>query len=159
MAENSKKSQIVLIVALFLAAGAVAYYFRAGGGFHKANVNGWFVDEESNEESVRPLTDIPPVAGKSGKFTVVREFKYSDDSGKTFKVAYWFKYTDAMKKKLEETIAAGKSMADIETNTGELVRLPAAGSKWIPIGSAEGSTISQIPIPAGKEGQFMLAVP
>ncbi|MGN6369429.1 MAG: hypothetical protein ACTHN5_14315 [Phycisphaerae bacterium] len=157
MSESSGKIRGI-VTALVIIAAAVFLYIWRTGGVHASNGNGWFVDEETGEEMTMPQKMIPPLPGKSGKMTVVREFKYSDDGGKTYKVAYWYKYTDEMKKQLEDAIAAGHE-GDVETAPGELVRLPTKGSEWVPLGSDKGQQISHVDIPAGKEKDFLVAIP
>jgi hypothetical protein len=150
MAENSKSGKIVLVVALLVAAGGVTYYFRSPG-FHPSK-GAYYFDEETGEEMARPGTDVPPLIGKGGKPTIVREFKYSVDGGKTSKVAYYFKYTDDWKKKLEEAQAHGGS---VDAVLGELIRAPAPGSKWISFGSDEAQPIVHPDLPPNADVLIM----
>ncbi len=150
MAENSKTGKLVLVVALLVAAGGVTYFFR-GKGFNPPK-SAYYFDEETGEELVRPGTDVPPLPGKSGKPTVVREFKYSFDGGKTSKVGYYFKYTDDMKAKIEEAQAHGGSVDGV---LGELIRSPDAGSKWISIGSDEAQPIVHPDVPPNADVLIM----
>ena len=101
MPELRGSAGIGIAAVLLIAAGGIFYYFGGHRGYHAIN-SSYFVDEETGEESVHPLTDIPPLIGKSGKSTLVREVKYSLDGGKTVKVAYYLKFNDATKKKLED---------------------------------------------------------
>jgi hypothetical protein len=150
MAENKKAGKIVLSVALLVAAVGVTIYFRPKG-FHPPE-KAFFFDEETGEELIRPAGDIPPLPGKSGKPTIVREFKYSLDGGKTAKVGYYFKYTDDWKKKIEDAHAKG---GDVDGVLGELIRSPEKGSKWVSIGSDEAQPIVHPDIPANADVMIM----
>jgi hypothetical protein len=55
-----------------------------------------------------------------------------------------------MKKKIEDVIASGKSVGDMEIGSGQLVRSPAPNSKWVPAGSGDGQSIMQIDLSQGK---------
>jgi hypothetical protein len=149
MRQGVQKSGVWVAVALLAGAGFVAYRYAHSSGYHPPT-SAYFVDEETGEELVRPATDIPPLMGKSGKPTVVREFKYSVDGGKTSKVAYYFKYSDSMKEKLEAAIAAGKG-GDLDGNPGEWVRSPAPQSKWALLGTPEAQAISHVDLPPNAD--------
>ncbi|MGN6367439.1 MAG: hypothetical protein ACTHN5_04170 [Phycisphaerae bacterium] len=145
MADSSKKTAVVAVVALLLAAGAVLVY-NSRGTTPRASGLGYFVDDATGQETTRSVKDIPPVS-ENGK-TLVREVKYSLN-GKP-KAAYYYKFTDAMKKKIEDVIASGKDIGDMEIGSGQLVRSPAPNSKWVAAGSDEGQAIMQIDLSQGK---------
>ena len=158
MAESEGKGKLWVAVAILIAAAAIIIYFNRGHG-RSSIASYYFIDEETGEESVRPVSDIPPLPGKSGKPTVVREYKYSLDGGSTVKVGYYLKFDDGAKKKLEDLVAQGKNPNEIDTTSGQLVRSPDPGSKWVSIGSGEGQTITHLDIPQGKQDQFMAVLP
>jgi hypothetical protein len=149
MRNGIQKSGIWLAAILLAGAGVVIYHYVHPTGYHPPT-SAYFVDEDTGEEFVRPATDIPPLEGKNKKPTVVREFKYSLDGGKTSKVGYYYKYTESMKQKLDAAIAAGHG-GDIDGNPGELVRAPAAGNKWVLFGSPEADAITHVDIPANAD--------
>jgi hypothetical protein len=146
MSESGKKAPVIAVVVLLLAAGgAIIYNFRDSTP-HPSKY-AYFVDESSGQEYTRSINDIPPVTGSDGK-VLVREVKYSVDG--TPKVAYYYKFTDSMKKKLEEIISSGKEIGDTDVGSGQLVRSPAPGSKWLPATSVEGQALMQIDLSHGK---------
>jgi hypothetical protein len=90
--------------------------------------------------------------GKSNRETVVEVCKFSCDGGKTGKIAYYFKFTPEMKKKLETASVADRG--NIDQTVGELVRAPSARSKWLPFRSDEGGQITTISCPEGHDIQW-----
>jgi hypothetical protein len=117
---------------------------------------GYFVDEDTGEESVRPLTEVPPLTGTGGKETVVRAYKYNCDKNGAAKVAYYFKYTPEVKAKLQ-SLAGTAELGNYDPSNGELVRLPEKGSPWIPFKSTEAQkVITNFDCPAGHDISMMV---
>jgi hypothetical protein len=151
MAESGSKTGIWVVIVLLLALVAIVFY-NMRGSTPRASGLGYFVDEDNGQEYTRSVNDIPPVSGPNGK-PLVRAVKYSVDG--TVKTAYYYKFTDDMKKKIEDVIASGKSVGDMEVGSGQLVRGPGSGSKWVKAGTAEGQTVMQIDLSQGKEVQII----
>jgi hypothetical protein len=142
-------SVLVLAVVLYLAIGRKAKPVTGNTSL------AFFVDEETGVESSRPVTELPPLVGSSGKPTVVRAIKYSCDGGKTVTTAYWSKYTEAAQAALKSLPEEDEKRSMIG-NQGELVRSPQKGSQWVHINSAEGRKISEIPTcPSGEAPIFI----
>src|SRR4051812_265814 len=96
-----KKFGLAIVVALLVLAG-LSYWFRSGrppAPLSQGN-KAFFVDEESGDESVGDINAIPPLAGKSGKLTVVRVVKYTCDGGKTKKALFYAKYPEEVQAEL-----------------------------------------------------------
>jgi len=127
---------VVLVFALLFAA------FQCRGKSHAPEVakyfKAFFIDEETGEESVRSVNDYPPLMGKSGKRTVVRAYKFTNDGGKTVVIGYLEKYSDEAIEVLTTSKNAGHKMNIL--NAGPLIRLPSANQEWVERNS-----------PAGKE--------
>ena len=121
----------------------------------KVLTSAYFVDEETGVEMVRPMSDIPPLKGASGKETVVREFKYSDDGRATVKVAYLIKFTPETQARMEGMTQAVRERFDAPGGT--LVRSPAAGSKWVAWSSEAGQAVTTIH--PGEGGDFAAVFP
>jgi len=140
----------VYVAAMAIVLAGVIYYLSAnrGPGIGAAPRSAFFVDEETAAESVRPISDVPPLPGASGKDTLVGEYKYSVDGGKTAKVGYYYKYMPDMKKKMEAT-PAGQAPA-FDPAQGELVRSPERGSRWVRFDSDEGQALVGVHAPAGQ---------
>jgi len=95
----------------------------------------FYVDEETGEEFVRPVDQLPPLMGPSGRPTLVRAYKFSADGGTTAPVVYLEKYPDEVLDELKtSTDDARKS--DL-LSQGLYIRLPSDGSKWLPKNSPE----------------------
>ena len=102
------------------------------------------MDEETGVEMVRPMSDIPLLKGASGKETVVREFKYSDDGRATVEggVSDQVYAGDAGED--------GRGMTQAERDRfdarreGRWCGRPAAGSKWVAWSSEEGQAVTTI---------------
>src|SRR5580704_8056215 len=107
MREFINKHGTVIGAALLVAAALVIYFFYLRKGSGPTNL-AYYIDEETGEESIHPRTDLPPLIGKSGRPTVVEEFKFTCDGGSTVKVAYYFKFTDSAKKRFDDLVASGK---------------------------------------------------
>jgi hypothetical protein len=152
---KSKKSNLPLwgAIGLLALAGAIVYYGMKGTRPHASSM-AYFIDEETGEESTRPVNDIPPLLGKGNRASVVREVKYSVD-GKV-KTAYYYKFTDAMKKKIEGVIAGGGNIGDMDVGPGQLVRSPDPGSKWVNVVSEGGQSVSHIDLSQGKDIQVVV---
>jgi hypothetical protein len=110
-------------------------------------VKAFYIDEDTGAESVLPITSVPPLLGATGKPTLVQAFKYSCDGGKTTKVAYLMKYTDAGKQYLESK-KKNQPFAFLGANT--LVRSPDPGSPWVPQNSKEGAQVIVVNCPTGQ---------
>ncbi|MCL2645722.1 MAG: hypothetical protein FWD61_01810 [Phycisphaerales bacterium] len=135
----NKYAVYIIVVALAI---AVVSYLRSGrqskSQFLPEYTLAWYVDEETNEESVRPISELPPLPGKSGKLTVVRAIKVTYDDGQTSQTVYLEKFTPEAQERLSKL-----AVDDIQRDTffGKLVRLPEPGSHWVPADSSEGTQI------------------
>ena len=150
MREFLQKHGIYVAVGALVLAGLV--YYGMAGRAGRVPTRAFFFDEESGEELARPNTDVPPLMGKSGKETVVETFKYSCDGGKTSVVAYYYKFTPEMKRKLESTPMNERGTVD--GTGGELkVRLSRRWRReWVPMRSEQGQQIiTNINCPPGKD--------
>jgi len=158
----------VHIAVVFFVIALLAVVFRCSGGPSNqpyvdtflGNRNlAFFVDEETGEESVHAVSEIPPLVGKSGKPTVVKALKFSTDGGKTAKAHYYLKYTEESKAELE-SLAATDPQAEARRMTlereGLQVRSPAPESPWVRLHSSEGLAITTFPTsPDGKQATFV----
>jgi len=123
---------------------AVILYFVMGSSAKAPSSNdvkAFYLDEETGEESLHPVSQVPPLIGKSGKPTVVQAIKYSCDGGKTKKIAYLRKYTPEAKEALDRAYAT-QTNPGINARANELVRLPEKGNEWYPVQSNEGATVT-----------------
>jgi hypothetical protein len=105
---------------------------------------GFFVDEETNDESVHSIDEIPPLMGKSGRPTVVRAMKFSCDNGRNPKTIYLLKYTPEAQEQLKAMQPDDLNRSNVMTK-GELLRLPAPGSPWVSAESDEGAIVRTLP--------------
>ena len=134
----------VLVVAGLVVIGAVVVLLRGRSSTPTPyETKAYFIDEETGAESVRPMTDIPPLIGAGGKPTVMLARKFSCDQGKTSKVGFLVKYTPEAKAALD-AMYASKDQKPAEINIGlhTLVRSPEAGSQWFFLNSDGGSKVT-----------------
>ncbi|MCL2639372.1 MAG: hypothetical protein FWD53_00855 [Phycisphaerales bacterium] len=95
----------------------------------------FYVDEETGEEDAFPLSELPPLAGKSGNLTMVRAYKFSTDGGASSFIVYLEKYSDVA---LEELKTTDDELRKSELlSNGLMIRLPGEGKKWIRKNSPE----------------------
>ncbi|MGN6368287.1 MAG: hypothetical protein ACTHN5_08520 [Phycisphaerae bacterium] len=137
-------------VALLILATAAGAFVMNWPRSPKVLTSAYFVDEATGEETVRPMSDIPPLKGAGGGETVVREFKYTEDGRATVKVAYYIKYTPETQAKLQG-MKTQEERDQYDATEGTLVRSPAPGSKWVEWGSPEGQEITTIHPGEGKD--------
>lgn len=128
---------------------AILLFNRSGLPNVKENPSyGFYVDEGTGEEVVRPVTEVPPLAGKDGKATVVRAVKFSCE-GKQAEVGYFMKYPPAVQSSLQSMAFDDVRRPDL-LETEQLVRLPRTGSPWVKGSTEEGEKIKQGPPCSGK---------
>jgi hypothetical protein len=136
----------VIVVAL-----VVAWFFTGTSAPPTGDLSqGFFIDEETGEESVHPITAIPPLMGKSGKPTVVRAYKFSCEGGKNPQTIYLQKYIPEAQERLKN-MSPDDLDRDRVMSRGELVRLPGKDKPWVRGTSTEAIPIRTLPdCPGGK---------
>ncbi|MCL2645396.1 MAG: hypothetical protein FWD61_00150 [Phycisphaerales bacterium] len=149
------KYGIYLVVVLFALVALVIWINakRASSGTGRSNM-GFFIDEETGEESVRSLSELPPLMGKSGRPTVVRAMKYgfADNSDKRSdeRTVYLTKFTPEVQEALK-TLPENDPKRPELFFSGQLVRSPQPDSKWILLNNPASQAITVLPNPpAGK---------
>jgi len=142
---------VIVIAALLVA-------FRGGkpNVIDVKSVKGFYVDDETGEEFVRPVDPLPPLMGNTGRHTLVEAIKFTTDDGATVVTAYLQKYSDEAIEELKSLSEDDIHRADILEN-GRLIRLPGDGQKWVPLNSHEGQQILHTPIPG--EGPLKRVLP
>jgi hypothetical protein len=146
----NKHGKYVAIAAILL---AVVIYFVFGRGPGEPNIQkAFFVDDETGETFTLGLSEgfAPRNNPNTGKPTLVQVVKYSCDGGTTSKDAYYVKYSDGVKKQLDENFAKTGKIAGIDVSLGTWVRSPAKGSKWLQGGSTESAQVMSIKCPSGE---------
>lgn len=103
----------------------------------------FFVDlDDLTKVTVRPRTDIPPLANEKGEQTIVRAVFMTQSDVASKQLVYLEKYTPEIKEQLEGMVRSGASWVESgEIAAGHLVRAPATGSPWVPMDSVEGCRI------------------
>ncbi len=127
----------------------------------------YYIDEETNEESIQSINEIPPLVNpKTGKATLVRASYYScGNCKKDRKLAYLEKFTPKAKEALEKQRKATQEgqppMEDMSIQMqGYLVRSPEPNSKWFLAESDTGRQItSTIACPNGDNTNLKLCLP
>jgi len=99
----------------------------------------FYIDELTGEESVRSTNEYPPLIGKSGKRTLVRAYKFTNDGGKTSFISYLEKYSDEEIEILTTSTNDAHKMNIL--NKGPLIRRPGAGQEWVPYNSITGEQL------------------
>jgi hypothetical protein len=118
--------------------------------------NAFYVDEETSEELVRPVTEIPPLIGKSGKPTLVRATKISCDGGKTSRIAFLESFTPEAQAQLKTLPPESTQRIDV-IRRGAIIRLPEPGSPWVLDSSSEGQRIREnVSCPSGATPTLVL---
>jgi hypothetical protein len=136
------KYGVYLVAVAFVVAGIVWFFFGRGGHLPQS---AFFIDEDTGQESVRPVTDIPPLIGAKGNPSLVKVYKYSTDGGKTVHVGYYLKFTPEMKAKMEELQQHPDPNSQLQPGSAMLVRKPESGPPgWVKISSSEGQKIVDI---------------
>jgi hypothetical protein len=106
--------------------------------------NAWFMDEQTGELIVEPATAIPPLLNKNHQPALVRAIFVTGAGDKDRKLAYLEKYTPEAQAAFADVRSGAQPPTPaflLTTQTGHLIRLPAAGSPWVRAGSAEGVAI------------------
>lgn len=151
MQENSMVVSVVM--GILLLCGVMLIGYEAGWFTHKPRGPSgvYFIDEETDEVTVQPATEIAPLKGSGGKMTVVNVVYYTCTTCAARKPAYYMKYTDEAKAYIEQhrndppppgdrPKPLDLVMAQLR-QTGQLVRLPERGSPWVLMVSPEGLQI------------------
>jgi hypothetical protein len=149
MSDKMKRYSMPLLAVAILATAAGVFIMNRPRS-PKALTSAYFIDEETGAESIRPMSDIPPLKGPGGKDSIVREFKYSDDGHATVKTAYYIKFTPQTQAKLQ-SMATQAERDQYDATAGTLVRSPTPGSKWVPWTSPEGQAVTTIHPADGKD--------
>jgi hypothetical protein len=137
----NKNGKWVAIVVLVLA-GAIFFFTNRGSA--KKPASGFFIDEDTGVESVRPVTDVPPLIGAKGNPSVVKVYKYRVEGKPEVKVGYYIKFTPEMKAKMEDMQAHPDQITELDPSSGMLVRKPDAGpSGWVAAKSSQGQKIME----------------
>ena len=137
----------IIAMVCVVVAGLIAFYLLTRTSLPKARENpsyGFYVDETTQDVSVHPVTEIPPLQGKNGQPTVYRAFKFTCDNGKNVQVGYYMKYPPDVQATLA-TMGDDDARRPKLVETAQLVRLPQAGSPWIKAQSEAGEQITQGP--------------
>jgi len=141
-----------VIVTVIVVLAGLSYWLFGTTSRNPAGNTGmaFFVDEETGDESIHPIGDLPPLPGKSGKPTVVRAMKYSCDGGKNSKTRYLVKFTPEAQSRLKTMAQDDVNRPDVMAR-GEMVRSPEKGSSWYPATSTEGAQLRTLPdCPSGQ---------
>jgi hypothetical protein len=148
----NKHGKIIAGVGIGLAILLGFVLTRRSGPNPRANPSyGFFIDEETGDESVHLLaTVVPPLQGKNGKPTVVRVVKFTCDAGKTVQVGYYMKYPPDVHAALTGMAEDDARRADL-LEMGQIVRPPQSGSQWIRSQSEAGQKLMQSMVcPSGE---------
>ena len=133
---------LLLAVVIFLTLGRRKHVATPSIDLSK----GFFIDEQTNQESVRSLDEIPPLPGKDGKPTVVRAMKYHSPDGKQTRIVYLLKYSDQIQAQFNAAPAGSPVRSQIlESSSGEMVCSPDSGSQWVSADSSAGQQIEKPP--------------
>jgi len=133
---------LLLAVVIFLTLGRRKHVATPSIDLSK----GFFIDEQTNQESVHSLDEIPPLPGKNGNLTVVRAMKYQSPDGKQSRIVYLLKYDPETQARFNAAPAGSAVRSQIlEGRSGQMVRSPEPGRQWISSDSPEGRQIKQPP--------------
>lgn len=122
----------VAIVAVALMTAGLVWFFTRPKVEKAPEVKAFFMDVETGEVTVRPITDTPPLENAAGKKTIVRAVFLTADGGQTKKLAYLMKAPEARAVGQDELPPGATDM---------LVRLPEPKSKWVRASSLEGAAV------------------
>ena len=143
------KYGIYVVVVALVIVGLILFLTRSTT---HAPGSAFFIDEDSGQESVRAVTDIPPLPGAKGNPSIVKVYKYTTEGDKTVHVGYYIKFTPEMKQQMEELQRHPDPNSTLEPGNGMLVRKPDGSPKdWYKVSSPEGQkivTVSSGPVEA-----------
>ncbi|MCL2639956.1 MAG: hypothetical protein FWD53_03835 [Phycisphaerales bacterium] len=106
----------------------------------------WYVDEDTGEESIRPIAEnIPPLTGSGGKDTVVQVYKCKAENEKEPITYYWVKYSDAAKKQAAASPDQDYALIEDILSHGKFIRSPEPGSKWFSARDPRAEGLLSIP--------------
>jgi|GEM_PF-3977572 len=138
----------VAIVALAILTAGVVWFFTRPRVEQAPVVKAFFMDVETGEVTVRPITDMPPLENAAGKKTIVRAVMMSTDGGQTKKVAYLMKGIEPGAVGQDELPPGATDM---------LVRLPEPKSKWVRASTVEGAAVmSHNPFGEGTAAEVVM---
>lgn len=106
-----------------------------------AVVRDFFVDEETLAFERHTVREVPPLAGRDGKPSVVIARCFSGDQGRI--IGWLERYPPEVKATMEELMAAESPdpWALVKASAAKEVRRPEAGSPWVAGASPEGKAI------------------
>ena len=152
MREFLNKFGIVVAVVAVVIAGVVVWlhYKQPGIKVDKSPLTS-YVDEDSSEESMLSIWEVPPLGNSEGRPIVVRLVKITFDGGVTSKPHYLLKYNEQAQLELQKMKNDDPRRAEVAAN-GELIRLPAPGSEWVAGNSERAKAIRELP--KGPDGKM-----
>lgn len=140
-----------------VAVGGAALLFTGLPSFSsKLKSQDTWVVEQTLAETTVPAKVAPPYVKGDETRVVARYFM----SGSQRKVWYLKKYPDAKKEALESAAKSSDHISwDVvkDAEKDALVRLPEAGSPWVPVTSDAGRKITTLPTAPGVENQPAVA--
>jgi len=141
-------SLVVSAAAVVVIAALLYFVLRqsgvVGGNTYTPPTKAFFYDEDTGETVVRSAKDIPPCDNGKGKMTLVKAYYYTYGTDDEKKLAYLEKYTDQARAVLEKANASGGEIDPMNigvVETGQYVRAPEAGSRWVQMRSGPGEEI------------------
>jgi hypothetical protein len=141
-----------------LAVLIVAWQFRSY--FQRPPVNietqfAFYLDEDSGEESIQSVRELPPMGGAKGRPSVIRVIKITCDGGATSRPLYMLKYSDEALAELQY-MKRDDPHRDELMKKGEMVRIPDPWTTWVPANSDEAAVIFARPnCPDGKPARLV----
>jgi hypothetical protein len=159
--ENQMVMSIVAVVIVVLAiVWCIHVWFPSRGG--SGPMMGYYIDLSNMKVTKKPLGQLAPLTGATGKPTVVQVIYYSCDGCKTKQPLYYEKYTPQAQAELRQAKKSDKPnllpMAEMQASSGALVSLPTKGAKWYYVSSPEGQRIVTQIHCAGK-GTYSICSP
>ena len=138
---DRRRTLLAVAMILVIVASCVFLYFYLQPHQTHLPIGIYYANEETGELSVQPVDAVPPLLDAAGNPVLVRTCMYSTDGGKTKTVAYYEKYSDAVKAMMAAGAQDPSKYDDRLFKAGLLVRLPAKDSPWVPADSQAGRKV------------------
>jgi len=143
--KSSRLSKTILAIAVLLCVASIFRLYscstRNGPQSFLANSTAYY-DESTGTLALAGLAGVPPMtAGIDDQPVIVRAVMRQDDPLTVENVRYFFRYTPEARQALLARKDPQIDRVLLNENHGKEVRLPQAGSPWVPAESAEGQKI------------------